>query len=231
MVPEVGGRGAWSRWTNDAKREVRRADRRGRRLPVGRPLGDAYDDIDAVGFSMHTYAATPSHAGRATTVRVVGLPDVDGVRITCDGEEFAAWRRAGEDAIELDLTIGDRALVVRTGYDGAGAERVRERAIWTRPIVTATDAASAESFVAASTHGRSPPPRAVAAAEPSEVILEPAGRLAYVIAPAADQQTLRLRWSGRAGLADLPTPTGIDECQRVDDVADVIATNRRGARK
>ncbi len=51
-------------------------------------------------------------------MRVVQLPDVDAVRITCDGEEFTAWRAAGPNAIELDLTIGDHALVVRTGYHG-----------------------------------------------------------------------------------------------------------------
>ncbi len=44
-------------------------------------------------------------------MRVVQLPDVESVRVTCDGDEFTAWRRAGAGAIELDLTIGDHALV------------------------------------------------------------------------------------------------------------------------
>jgi hypothetical protein len=47
-------------------------------------------------------------------MRVVPLPGVDGVRMTCDGEEFTAWRRAG--AIELDPIIGDHALLMRSGY-------------------------------------------------------------------------------------------------------------------
>ena len=68
------------------------------------------------------YAATPSHAGDATIMRVVQVPDVDNVRITRDGEDFTAWRSAGPNTIELDLTIGEHALVVGTGYHGRGAQ-------------------------------------------------------------------------------------------------------------
>jgi hypothetical protein len=61
-------------------------------------------------------------------MRVVQLPDADAVRITCDGEEFSAWRPIGADSIELDLMIGEHEFVVRTGYHGGGAEVARERA-------------------------------------------------------------------------------------------------------
>jgi hypothetical protein len=69
-------------------------------------------------------------------MRVVQLPDVDGVRVTCDGEEFTAWRPAGTNAIELNLTIGDHALVVHTGYHGRAAETSPEHAISTRTVVS-----------------------------------------------------------------------------------------------
>ena len=69
-------------------------------------------------------------------MRVVQLPDVDGVRVTCDGEEFTAWRPAGPDAIELDLTIGEHDVVVRTGYHGRGAKISRERADSTSVVAT-----------------------------------------------------------------------------------------------
>ena len=118
MVPEVGGRGAWARWSGDANLAKFAAPTvEGVDYPsVG--LSVARNDLDRGELLIHTYAATPSHAGRATSMRVVQLPDVDSVRITCDGEEFTAWRPAGPNAIELDLTIGDHALVVRTGYHG-----------------------------------------------------------------------------------------------------------------
>ena len=126
MVPEVGGRGAWSRWSGDANLAKFAAPTvEGVDYPsVG--LSVARNDLDRGELLIHTYAATPSHAGRATSMRVVQLPDVDSVRITCDGEEFTAWRPAGANAIELDLTIGDHALVVRTGYHAPGAEVSQE---------------------------------------------------------------------------------------------------------
>ncbi|TML91923.1 MAG: hypothetical protein E6G10_29995, partial [Actinobacteria bacterium] len=90
-------------------------------------------------------------------MRVVQVPDVDNIRITCDDEEFTAWRRAGANAIELDLTIGEHALVVRTGYHGRAAGTSPEHATSTPAVVTGTGAAIADGSPAA------PSPAAIAA--------------------------------------------------------------------
>ena len=91
MVPEVGGArrlGALvGRHANLAKFAAPTVE--GVDYPsVG--LSVARNDLDRAELLIHTYAATPSHAGRNTTMRVVQLPDVDSIRITCDGEEFTA---------------------------------------------------------------------------------------------------------------------------------------------
>jgi hypothetical protein len=57
-------------------------------------------------------------------MRVAQIPDAENVRITCDGQEFSAWRPAGTNAIELDLTISDHDVVVRTGYHGRETKAV-----------------------------------------------------------------------------------------------------------
>jgi hypothetical protein len=138
MVPEVGGRGAWSRWSNDANLAKFRAPTvEGVDYPsVG--LSVARNDLDRGDLLIDTYAATPSDAGRATSLRVVHVPDIDNVRITYDGDEFTAWRAAGPSAIELDLTIGEHALVVRTGYHGPGARTSPNHAISKPAVVTGT---------------------------------------------------------------------------------------------
>ena len=83
-------------------------------------------------------------------MRVVQLPDVDRVRITCDGEEFTAWRPAGANAIELDLTIGDHTVVVRTGYHGRGVEVTqREHATATPAVVSGSPVAPSPAAIAA----------------------------------------------------------------------------------
>lgn len=157
MLPEVGGRGAWSRWSNDANLAKFAAPTvEGVDYPsVG--LSVARNDLDRGELLIQTYAATPSHAGRSTSVRVVQLPDVDTVAITCDGEEFTAWGAAGPGSIELDLTIGDHMLVVRTGYHGGDAKVTREHTRSTAAVATGTGAAVAKGGLAA------PGPGAIAA--------------------------------------------------------------------
>ena len=154
MVPEVGGRGAWARWSDDANLAKFSAPTvEGVDYPsVG--LSVARNDLDRGELLIHTYAATPSHAGRATSMRVVQLPDVDNVRITCDGEDFTAWRAAGPNAIELDLTIGEHALVVRTGYHGHSVESSGGPATTTPTVISGTGASGT---------GAAPSPAAIAA--------------------------------------------------------------------
>ena len=152
MIPEVAGRGAWARWSNDANLAkfdaptVESVDYPSVGLSVAR------NDVDRGELLIQTYAATPSHAGRPTSMRVVQLPDVDDVRITCDREEFTAWRAVSPNAVELDLTIGDHALVVHTGYRVRGIDASRktpERAGSTPTAITGTGAAAASGLVAA----------------------------------------------------------------------------------
>ncbi len=95
------------------------------------------------------YAATPSHAGNATSMRVVQVPDIDSVRITCDGDDFTAWHAAGPNAIELDLTIGDHTVVVRTGYHGRGVEVTSEHATATPAVVSGAPVVRSPAAIAA----------------------------------------------------------------------------------
>jgi hypothetical protein len=126
-------------------------------------LAVARNDIDRGELLVRTDAATPSHAGRATSIRVVQLPHVDNVRITCDREEFSAWRAVGPDAIELDLTVGEHDLVVRTGHHGLDGSALPEPA---RATATGrTEAAAARRPSLRRARDRSPSRRAVAAAE------------------------------------------------------------------
>jgi hypothetical protein len=149
MVPEVGGRGAWSRWSRDgnlakfASPTVEGVDYPSVGLSVAR------NDFERGELLIRTYAATPSHAGRATTMRIVQLPDVDGVRVICDAEEFTAWRPAGPGAIELELTIGDHVLSVWTGHHGRGVRVAPEHGTWTPTVDTVRRSRRARLAIAA----------------------------------------------------------------------------------
>ena len=154
MIPEIGGRGSWERWSGDAnvakfsEPTVEGVDYPSMGLSVAR------NDTASGELHVSTYAATPSHAGRATTIRITQVPDVARVRITCDDQEFTAWRPAGAGTVELELTIGEHVLVVDTGYHGTTA---------------AADASPAESSAAPAASTRriavaAPPPAAIAVA-------------------------------------------------------------------
>jgi hypothetical protein len=141
MIPELGGRGSWSRWStepNPAKFTAPTIE--GVDYPaIG--LSAARNDINSGALLIHTYAATPSRTGEPTSFRVVRIPEPDKVRVTCDGDEFTAWRRGGAGEIELDLTIGEHTLVVRTGYYGRGVQVSREATAPSATPVTATGSA------------------------------------------------------------------------------------------
>lgn len=141
MIPELGGRGAWSRWSNEpdpAKFTAPTVE--GVDYPaIG--LSIARNDIDAGELMLETYAATPSRGGDATSFRVTQIPDTGNVRVTCDGDEFTGWRRSEPGEIELDLAIGEHSVVVRTGYHGRGIQVSREAAAPSATPVTATGSA------------------------------------------------------------------------------------------
>jgi hypothetical protein len=88
-------------------------------------------------------------------MRVVAIPDLDGVRVTCDGAEYTAWRPVGPDAIELDLTISQHDVVVRTGYHGRevdvpeSRQRVASTTVTTAPRAAAVLSSPAAAIAAA----------------------------------------------------------------------------------
>jgi hypothetical protein len=128
MIPELGGRGAWSRWSTEPDRAKFAAPTvEGVDYPaVG--LRVARNDAESGDLLLRTYAATPSRTGETTSFRIVQIPELDKVRITCDDDEFTAWRSVGPGEIELDVSIGDHALVVRTGYFGRARRAAAEPA-------------------------------------------------------------------------------------------------------
>jgi len=71
------------------------------------------------------------------------------VRVTCDGEEFTAWRAVAADAIELDVRIGDHAFVLHTGYRGGRPATQWRRTAASPPVVTGAGAAAAGGSLAA----------------------------------------------------------------------------------
>lgn len=149
MIPELGGRGSWSRWSNQPDPTKFTAPTvEGVDYPaVG--LSVARNDVDRGELVLRTYAATPSRTGEASSLRVVQIPDLDNVRVTCDGDEFTDWRGIGPGEIKLDVTIGEHALVVRTGYHGRGGQPSREPAASTSALVTGTGSAPADRLVVA----------------------------------------------------------------------------------
>lgn len=121
MVPELGGAGSWTRWVRTPDLDKFSAPTvEGVDFPA-LGLSAARNDEKTGELSLRTYAATPSRTGSPTTIRVTGIPRMDDVRITRNGEDFSAWRRLSAATIELDLIIEDQTLVVRTGYRGSSS--------------------------------------------------------------------------------------------------------------
>lgn len=123
MVSEVAGQGDWARWPNNLDRSRFTAPTVEEVEFPAMGLSAARNDTETGELVVETYAATPSRAGSATKLRVTQIPDVDTVRVICDGEDYPAWRVTGSNSIEIDTTIGDHSLVVRTGYFGPSSVR------------------------------------------------------------------------------------------------------------
>jgi hypothetical protein len=149
MIPEVGGRGSWKRWSDDANlAKFEEPTVEGVDYPsIG--LSTARNDLDRGELRIGTYAATPSHGGRDTTFRVTKLPDPARVRVTCDGEAFTAWRPVSADAIELELSIGGHELVVQTGYHGQRVAVTRERTTAAPSVVRSAPVPPSPAAIAA----------------------------------------------------------------------------------
>jgi hypothetical protein len=159
MIPELGGRGAWSRWSTKPDRAKFTAPTvEGVDYPAV-ALSVARNDVERGELVLRTYAATATRAREATSFRVVQIPEVDKVRITCDGQEFTAWRAAGPHEIELDVTIATHELVVRTGYHGRASLPSREASA----SMTATPALPSAPVVTAG-RSRAPGPGAIGTA-------------------------------------------------------------------
>lgn len=121
MVPEVGGRGSWARSFHNANlAKFSQPTVEGIEFP-SMGVSVARNDVERGELHIHTYAATPSHAGRTTHFRVIQLPDSSSVRVVCDGSESSAWRVIDETSIEIDVTIGDHRLTVFVGPPREGS--------------------------------------------------------------------------------------------------------------
>jgi hypothetical protein len=77
-------------------------------------IAEAWNDGASGDLRVTTYAATPSRRGAATTLRVTNLPDPRAVRVRCDGVENPRWRIVADDAIEIELEIGDHRFEIVT---------------------------------------------------------------------------------------------------------------------
>jgi hypothetical protein len=155
MIPELGGRGAWSRCFNQpnlakfAEPTIEGIDYPSLGIAV------AHNDHEQRELHVRTYAATPSHAGRPTSWRVTGLPDPQAVCITCDEQEFTAWRTTEADTIELALDVGEHDLHIHTGYHPTHPTTTEHHTRTTRPSPRSSPTPRAPA--------PSPPPAALAA--------------------------------------------------------------------
>lgn len=142
MLPELAGRGDWSRIFADANLAKRHEPTvEGVDYPsIG--LSVARNDPARHELHVHTYAATPAHAGRRTTFRVTQLPNPAAVRIICDGQEFGAWRTVDDDMIEVQLEIGHHELVIATDPPEDAAQSRALRRSGSRPPAVATPGAN-----------------------------------------------------------------------------------------
>ncbi len=163
MMSRVGEPGAWWRIFNEpnlAKHDEPTVE--GVDYPdVG--VAQAYNDADAGVLWVRTYAGAPSRRGAPTTWRVTNLPDPAAVSVTCDGEEFAAVRVIGEDAIEIASDIDDHLfrLSVGTAGEQSVAENRRTRlADASSAHMTATPRAQPPAADGIGDPPPSPPPRA-----------------------------------------------------------------------
>jgi len=116
MLPEIGGRGAWSKVFNEPNLDkFHEPTVEGIDYPT---LGVSTARNDHARGELHvtTYAATSAHAGRPTRWKVTQLPDPSAVRVRCDGQDFTAWDAVSDDSIELRSDVADHEFTILTGY-------------------------------------------------------------------------------------------------------------------
>jgi len=114
MLSELGEPGAWTRVFNEPNlAKFTEPTVVGVDYPnLG--IAQARNDDASGDLRITTYAATSSRRGATTTFRVTRLADPRAVRVRCDGVENPRWRVVAEDAIEIDLEIGDHRFEIAT---------------------------------------------------------------------------------------------------------------------
>jgi hypothetical protein len=141
MMSQFGEPGAWWRIFNEPNLVKHREPTvEGVDYPdMG--IAQAYNDADAGVLWVRTCAGAPSRRGAPTTLRVTNLPDPAAVSVTCDGEDFAAVRVIGEDAIEIASDIDDHLFRLSVGTAGEQSVAQNRRARLagvSSPLVTAS---------------------------------------------------------------------------------------------
>ena len=101
-------------------------------------LSRAFNDDAVLHFS--TYAATPSHRGQATTLRVENLAQNSDVVVRRDNGPYQRWHSAGANVIEIDTDIEQHDFQVfarsAPGTDASVVKAVREEPAAALPVAS-----------------------------------------------------------------------------------------------
>jgi hypothetical protein len=133
MLCEIGEPGAWRRvFTEPNLAKFAEPTVVGVDYPnLG--IAEAWNDGATGDLCVTTYAATPSRRGTPTTFRITKLEDPHAVHVRCDGVENPRWRVVADDAIEIDLEIGDHRIEIATRGpaidDATNGRRTRRAAV------------------------------------------------------------------------------------------------------
>ncbi len=122
MLSEAGEPGSWRRVFNnpDHARRFQEPTLEGVDYPtVG--ISRAWNEHETGELHVTTYAATPSKRGSDSSFRVTQLASARNVRVFCEDEPYPRWRSVGDDAIEIDFSVGDSDFHIATrGVETAG---------------------------------------------------------------------------------------------------------------
>jgi len=154
MMAEVGGRGAWTRLFRTAPGARHREPTVGGVDFPTLGIARAWNDPTAGVLEVVTYAATPSRARTATTVRVTGLEAPSQTRVRCDGQEHGRWRVEGADAIVIETDVDDHELEIVWG--GATARRGEASVTSKEPRAESPPARSGVVLSRSRTHAAGP---------------------------------------------------------------------------
>ena len=116
-------------------------------------ISQCWNDLDAGVLWIETHCATPSRRGAPTTLRITGLPDVDAIRVTLDGNQYSDWESVGDGMIELRCDIETHIFHIETGFrHGSVAVSSNTTATPTAGVVRSSTAIEADTLAKASVY-------------------------------------------------------------------------------